>query len=151
MKISSFFVAFLENTIFNLNFTGLVQTMTPKGHFEINWPLWRPQKLKKSSPSIWHLLHNVKSTGKIWSIFVAFLENMNFNSSLIFRIIWYLVLTHLKAIQQQLGTYWKTLDLNWLLFLYPWWCLFFWCIYWFVNLTPGLPSNTHWGKRNKVF
>ena len=32
-------------------------------------------KLKKSSPSIWHLLHNVV---KISSIFVAFLENMNF-------------------------------------------------------------------------
>ena len=59
--------------------------------------------------------------------------------------------THLKAIQRQLGTYWKTLDLNWLLFLYPWWCLFFRCIYWFVNLTPGLPSNTQWGKRNKIF
>ena len=32
----------------------------------------------KSSPSIWRLLHNVKSTVKITSIFVAFLENMNF-------------------------------------------------------------------------
>ena len=32
----------------------------------------------KSSPSIWHLLHSVKSTVKISSIFVAFLENMNF-------------------------------------------------------------------------
>ena len=30
----------------------------------------------KSSSSIWHLLHNVKSTGKISLIFVAFLENM---------------------------------------------------------------------------
>ena len=39
----------------------------------------RPQKLKKSSPWIWHLLHNVKLTVKISSIFVAFLENMNFN------------------------------------------------------------------------
>ena len=33
----------------------------------------------KSLPSIWHLLHNVKSTVKISSIFVAFLENMNFS------------------------------------------------------------------------
>ena len=33
----------------------------------------------KSSPSIWHLLHNVKLTVKILSIFVAFLENMNKN------------------------------------------------------------------------
>ena len=32
----------------------------------------------KSSLLIWHLLHNVKSTEKISSIFVAFLENMNF-------------------------------------------------------------------------
>ena len=32
----------------------------------------------KSPPSIWHLLHNVKSTVKILSIFVAFLENINF-------------------------------------------------------------------------
>ena len=32
----------------------------------------------KSSLSIWHLLHSVKSTVKISSIFVAFLENMNF-------------------------------------------------------------------------
>ena len=30
------------------------------------------------SHSIWHLLHNVKSTVKISSIFVAFLEHMNF-------------------------------------------------------------------------
>ena len=34
---------------------------------------------KKSSHSIWHLLHNVKSTVRISSIFVPFLENMNFN------------------------------------------------------------------------
>ena len=35
-------------------------------------------KMKKSSQSIWHLLHKDKSTVKISSIFVAFLENMNF-------------------------------------------------------------------------
>ena len=35
----------------------------------------------KSTPSIWHLLHNVKLTVKILSIFVAFLENMNFQNS----------------------------------------------------------------------
>ena len=35
-------------------------------------------KLTKSSPLIWHLLHNVKSMVKISSIFVAFSENMNF-------------------------------------------------------------------------
>ena len=42
--------------------------------------LRRPQKLTKSSTSVWHLLHNVKLTVKILSIFVAFLENLNFKS-----------------------------------------------------------------------
>ena len=32
---------------------------------------------RKSSPSIWHLLHNVKSMMKILSNFVAFLANIN--------------------------------------------------------------------------
>ena len=32
----------------------------------------------KSSRLIWRLLHNVKSTVKISSIFVTFLENINF-------------------------------------------------------------------------
>ena len=32
----------------------------------------------KSSPSIWHLHHNVKSTVKMLSKFVAILENINF-------------------------------------------------------------------------
>ena len=36
----------------------------------------------KSSLSIWHLLHNVKSAVKISSIFVAFLDNMNFTKPL---------------------------------------------------------------------
>ena len=40
--------------------------------------LRRPQKMMKSSPSIWRYVVNVKSTVKISSIFVAFLENMNF-------------------------------------------------------------------------
>ena len=40
--------------------------------------LRRPWKLTKSSLSIWRLLHSVKSMVKISSIFVAFLENMNF-------------------------------------------------------------------------
>ena len=44
--------------------------------------LRRPQKFTKSSPSIWHLLHNVKSLVKIFSIFVAFLENINFTMGL---------------------------------------------------------------------
>ena len=35
----------------------------------------------KSSPSIWRYVVNVKSTVKISSIFVAFLENMNFKSA----------------------------------------------------------------------
>ena len=38
-----------------------------------------PEKLKKSSPSIWHLLSKGQVDGvKIWSIFVAFIENINF-------------------------------------------------------------------------
>ena len=32
----------------------------------------------KSSPSIWQYVVRVKSTVKIWSIFVAYLENKNF-------------------------------------------------------------------------
>ena len=35
----------------------------------------------KSSASIWHLLHTVKSTVKISSIFTVFLENMNFTKN----------------------------------------------------------------------
>ena len=41
--------------------------------------LERPQKLMKSSPSICRNVVSVKSMVKISSIFVAFLENMNFN------------------------------------------------------------------------
>ena len=37
-------------------------------------------KIMKSSPSIWRYVVNVKSTMKISSISVAFLENMNFTS-----------------------------------------------------------------------
>ena len=35
-------------------------------------------KIVETSPSIWHLLYNVKSRVKISSISMAFLENMNF-------------------------------------------------------------------------
>ena len=38
--------------------------------------------MTKSSPSIWRLLHSIKSPVKILSIFVAFLENMNFSKAL---------------------------------------------------------------------
>jgi hypothetical protein len=44
--------------------------------------LRRPQKLTKLS--IWRLLHTVKLTVKIFSIFVAFSENVNFNIQVIF-------------------------------------------------------------------
>ena len=37
-----------------------------------------PQKVTKSSPLVWHLVHNIKSTVRILSNFVAFLENINF-------------------------------------------------------------------------
>ena len=40
--------------------------------------LRRPQKLTKSSPAIWQYVVSVKSPVKISSIFVAFLENINF-------------------------------------------------------------------------
>ena len=46
----------------------------------ITWPLRRPQKLTKSSLSIWHYVVSVKSTVKISLIFVAFLENTNFTN-----------------------------------------------------------------------
>ena len=39
-------------------------------------------KIDEILPSICHLLHSVKSTMKISSIFLAFLENMNFKRSL---------------------------------------------------------------------
>ena len=42
--------------------------------------LRRPQKLTKSSRLIWHYVVSVKSTVKISSFFVAFLENINFKS-----------------------------------------------------------------------
>ena len=44
--------------------------------------LRKPQILMKSSSSIWHYVLNVKSTLKILSIFVVFLENMNFTDLL---------------------------------------------------------------------
>ena len=40
--------------------------------------LRKPRKLMKSSPSIWHHIVSVKWTVNISSIFVAFLENTNF-------------------------------------------------------------------------
>ena len=45
--------------------------------------LRRPQKLMKSSLSIWCYVVNVKSTVKILSIFVASLENVNYNELLL--------------------------------------------------------------------
>ena len=44
----------------------------------------------KSSTQTWHLLHNVKSTVKISSIFVAFLENINFKTNLFLQHYFYL-------------------------------------------------------------
>ena len=42
------------------------------------------KKATKSSPSIWHYVENVKTTVKLSSIFVTFLENMNFTKILFF-------------------------------------------------------------------
>ena len=39
----------------------------------------------KSSPVIWHLQHNVKSTVKNLSIFMAFLESLNFTNFLFLK------------------------------------------------------------------
>ena len=39
-------------------------------------------KIDKIFTTIWHLLHNLKSTVKILSNFVVFLENINFNDQL---------------------------------------------------------------------
>ena len=36
----------------------------------------------KSSPSIWDYVEDIKLTGKILSIFAAFLENMNFTNEI---------------------------------------------------------------------
>ena len=49
-------------------------------HLLLSYSLYflrRLQKLEKSSSSFWHYVVSVKSTVKISSIFVAFLENMN--------------------------------------------------------------------------
>ena len=40
--------------------------------------------MTKSSPSIWHYVVSVKSTVKILPIFVAFIENTNFNFLLLY-------------------------------------------------------------------
>ena len=40
-----------------------------------------PQKLMRSSPSTWRYVVNIKSTVKILSISMVFLENMNFKNS----------------------------------------------------------------------
>ena len=49
-----------------------------KNKFKVHVFIRRPQKVTKSSLSIWQLLHAVKLTVKIFSIFVAFSENVNF-------------------------------------------------------------------------
>ena len=52
------------------------------------YSLRRPQKLTKSSSSIWRLLHTVKLMVKILSIFVDFLENFTFNFNNIISLKW---------------------------------------------------------------
>ena len=52
--------------------------MTPKRHFEINWPLGRPQKFEKISQIIWHLQRRRQINWKISPSFVTVLENLNF-------------------------------------------------------------------------
>ena len=86
--------------------------------------LRRPQNLTKSSPSIWHLLHSVKSTVKILPIFVSFLENMNFKrilercgiqTSSLFVKIWLVCIDEFKANFYFFGIYmaWFFIWIHW--------------------------------------
>ena len=69
--------------LLGLNFWLLCLDMKSKLWYSLSsYFLRRPQKLTKSSTSIWCLLHSIKSTVKISSIFVAFLENIKFTLSL---------------------------------------------------------------------
>ena len=63
---------FFPENLYNLFGTAAVNT------YQSSYFLIRPQKSTKSSPSIWQYVVRVKSTVKISSIFVAFLENTNF-------------------------------------------------------------------------
>ena len=68
-----------ESEIFYKCITTFWDQGNSKQPIEVNFVFSKkPQNLTKSSPSIWHLLHTVKSTVKISSIIVAFLENTNF-------------------------------------------------------------------------
>ena len=69
--ISSFF--FLYSLPQNRCFMLLILLFVKIRVFYEGHKIW-----KKYSPTIWRTLQNVKSTVKILSIFVAFLENMNF-------------------------------------------------------------------------
>ena len=58
----------------------------------------------KCSPSIWRYVVNVKSTVKISPIFVAFSENMNFNTDLYLS---YVFLGHSDTIQGGITVIWN--------------------------------------------
>ena len=78
--------------------------------------------LKKSAPSILHLLHSVKSTEKISSIFVAFLENMNFNFQLTSFLTTHQIQQQIPKVQSTFSRFfWQSklsfLLLYWLFFL----------------------------------
>ena len=64
---------------FNLRYIGNSEIRMAAWKFKLNLLKFMfSKKAIKISLSIWHLLHNVKSTVKISSIFVAFWENINF-------------------------------------------------------------------------
>ena len=63
--------------------------------------------MTKSSPLIWCLLHSVKLTVKILSIFVAFLENMNFNKKNMKLSHIYLAVFQNKKVLKLLFTCWQ--------------------------------------------
>ena len=69
VKISSIFVVFLEN-----------MNLTTMNAWYVVCLKKKLSSLMKSSPSIWHYGVNVKSTVKISSVCVAFLENINFTT-----------------------------------------------------------------------
>ena len=74
------FIQELKSAILTIFKIAIFETFVLPYLFKVRVFYWRSQNLTKSSPSIWHLLYTVKSSVKISSIFVAFLENTNFTS-----------------------------------------------------------------------
>ena len=73
--------------------------------------LRRPRKLTKSPPYIWRWLHRVKSKMEILSIFVAFLENLNFvcraETHMFRRTFWHMSYSLSQILLPEPFTIWK--------------------------------------------